>query len=235
MEYVKTSYLRREEIRHYKKPDVASVPIFKTYPLAERIPLPLDWSLEEARLSPLLQHRRSRRKFSAEPLPFEAISYMLWASQGVTASSGAHLLRTTPSAGALYPVETYVSVQNVEGLAKGIYHLDIARFELELLKPGNYGDDIAQACLNQQFLGKAGAVFIWSAMFRRNFCKYGDRGLRYIYMDVGHICQNLLLAAEANGSGACPVAAFFDEELNSILGLDGQQESALYLAGVGGL
>lgn len=233
IDYVETSQLRRKDIGTYKKPEISSVPPFKTYPLAERVPLPRDWSLVEARITPLLQNRRSVRKFSHTALPLQALSYMLWAGQGVTAAAGNHLLRTAPSAGALYPVETYISVQRVEGLKEGIYHLDIAGFELELLTPGNHADDIALACLNQHFLGKAAAVFIWSAMYRRNFCKYGDRGLRYIYMDVGHICQNVLLAAEANGCGTCPVAAFFDDELNSILGIDGQEEGALYLAGVG--
>lgn len=233
MEYVEETQLRRKDIDSYKKPEIPPAPPFKSYPLAERVALPRDWSLLEARITPLLQKRRSIRKFSNTILPLQAFSYMLWASQGITAAAGNHLLRTAPSAGALYPIETYISVQHVEGLKEGIYHLDVASFELELVKPGNHADDIALACLNQQFLSKAAAVFIWSAIYRRNLSKYGDRGLRYIYMDAGHICQNVLLAAEANGCGACPVAAFFDEEVNSILGIDGQKESVLYLAGIG--
>lgn len=158
---------------------------------------------------------------------------MLWAGQGVTAAAGKNLFRTAPSAGALYPVETYLSVQDVEGLAPGIYHFDVANFELELLKPGNHRDDVALACLNQQFLADAAVVFIWTAVYGRNFYKYGERGLRYIFMDAGHLCQNVLLAAEPTGCGGCPVAAFFDDELNQLLGVDDEEESGIYLAGVG--
>ncbi len=89
------------------------------------------------------------------------------------------------------------------------------------------------AAIHQEFLARAAAVFCWSAVFRRNMSKYGDRGMRYICMDAGHICQNLLLAATALGRPACPVAAFFDDELNAILGVDGEEEGALYLAAVG--
>ncbi|MCL2340729.1 MAG: nitroreductase family protein, partial [Proteobacteria bacterium] len=74
---------------------------------------------------------------------------------------------------------------------------------------------------------------IWTAVLRRNFHKYGDRGLRYVFLDAGHICENLLLAAGAIGGGGCPVAAFFDEEVDAIVGIDGEEETALYLASVG--
>ena len=96
-----------------------------------------------------------------------------------------------------------------------------------------YGNKVAEAALGQSFMAKAGLVFIWSAILRRNMSKYGHRGLRYIFMDAGHICQNLLLAAEALGLGACPVAAFYDDELNTLLGLDGAEESVIYMAAVG--
>lgn len=233
MQYMEAASLHRREIPHYKRPEIAAAPPLKRYSSAPRIPLPKNWQLKEARLSPLLQHRRSRRTFGKAPLALHSLAYMLWAGQGITASAGKHLLRTAPSAGALYPIETYVSAQNVEELPPGLYHLNVTDFELELILPGSQGDDVAFACLNQQFLADAAAVFIWTAIFRRNASKYGERGLRYVFMDVGHICQNVLLAAEATGSSGCPVAAFFDDELHHLLGVDGQEERAVYLAGVG--
>jgi len=225
--------LSRKDIRQYKRPEIAPVATFKRYPDAPRVVLPRNWMLKEARLSPLLQKRRSRRTFIQEPLSLQDLAYMLWAGQGITASAGNHRLRTAPSAGALYPIETYISAQNVEELPAGLYHFNAAEFELELITPGDQAEELALACLNQQFLAKAAVVFIWTAVYRRNGCKYGDRGLRYIFMDVGHICQNVLLAAEATGSNGCPVAAFFDDELNQLVGVDGKEESAVYLAGVG--
>ncbi|HFB83733.1 MAG TPA: SagB/ThcOx family dehydrogenase, partial [Thermodesulfatator sp.] len=80
---------------------------------------------------------------------------------------------------------------------------------------------------------RAPVVFIWSAIARRTMSKYGSRGIRYIFMDVAHICQNLLLAAQALGLGACPVGAFFDDEVNQLLGLDGLEETVVYMAPVG--
>ena len=137
------------------------------------------------------------------------------------------------AAGALYPVETYLAVRGVEAVPAGLYHFQPAEFVLERLQEGFSGDKVAAASLGQHFLADAGVVFIWSALLRRNFSKYGHRGLRYVMMDAGHICQNLLLAAEGLGLGACPVAAFYDDQLNDLLGLDGREESVIYLAGVG--
>jgi SagB-type dehydrogenase family enzyme len=233
LDYMRDTRLSRQQIRHHTRPAIEPAPLFKQYRTAPRVSLPRDWPLAEARLSPLLQHRRSRRTFARDPLPLDALAYMLWAAQGITALAGNHPLRTAPSAGALYPVETYVSIQNVADLPPGLYHFNVADFELELMRSGSQADDLATACLNQGFLTRAAAVLIWTAVYRRNASKYGERGLRYVLLDAGHICQNTLLAAEATGACGCPVAAFFDEELNKLLGLDGVEESAIYLAGVG--
>jgi SagB-type dehydrogenase family enzyme len=130
-------------------------------------------------------------------------------------------------------VETYLSIQNVASLAPGLYHFQPAEFALEKLRDGFAGKGVAEAALGQNFMARAGVVFIWSAILRRNFSKYGHRGLRYVMMDAGHICQNLLLAAEGLALGACPVAAFYDDQLNMLLGLDGEEESVIYLAAVG--
>lgn len=233
MQYLWSTMLSRRKIRDYKRPEIDPGDTFKTYPDAETVPLPNDWTLKEARITPLLQQRRSRRQFGEKSIALTDLAFMLWATQGVTAKAGKHLLRTSPSAGALYPIETYVVVNDVDDIAPGLYHFNVEKFSLELLQFGNFGEEIAIASLNQQFLSQAGVVFLWSSVFRRNATKYGERGLRYTFMDAAHICQNLLLAAEATGSNACPVAAFFDEELNDLLELDGEEESVIYLAGVG--
>jgi SagB-type dehydrogenase family enzyme len=124
-------------------------------------------------------------------------------------------------------------VQNVETIDAGLFHFQPAEFSLDKLSGEFSGNKVAEAALGQSFLAQAGVIFIWSAILRRNFSKYGHRGMRYILMDAGHISQNLLLAAEALGLGACPVAAFYDDELNALLGLDGTEESVIYLAAVG--
>ena len=205
---------------------------YKQYVDAEKVTLPTDWDMDRG-LRETLQYRRSCRQFGKSGLSVKDLSMLLWASQGITGRAGNYSFRTAPSAGALYPVETYLSVQNVETINAGFFHFQPAEFCLEKLSAEFFGNKVAKAALGQSFLAKAGVVFIWSAILRRNFSKYGHRGMRYILMDAGHICQNLLLAAEALGLGACPVAAFYDDELNELLGLDGTEESVIYLAAVG--
>lgn len=205
----------------------------KMYPQAEKISLPHDLGLLARDFGTLLRERRSHRRYSQELLTGREVAMLLWAAQGVTGRSGAALLRPAPSAGALYPLETYVAVEKVDQLERGLYHLDVGRFDLEWLSAVPLGREIAHAALEQSFLAEAAAIFLWSAVLRRNMSKYGHRGLRYILLDAGHLCQNLLLAAEAMGLAACPVAAFYDDELNDLLGLDGEEESILYLAAVG--
>jgi SagB-type dehydrogenase family enzyme len=233
IQYLQQSRHDRALIGGFRRPRIAPTGTFKHYPDAAILQLPTDWSLQEARITPLLQKRRSLRKFSNQPYSLADLSFMLWASQGVTARAGKHSLRTSPSAGALYPIETYLAIARVEGVEPGLYHLDTENFQLELVRPGFCGEDIALACLDQQFMSQAAVVFIWTAVFRRNFQKYGNRGFRYVLLDAGHICQNTLMAAEATGGGGCPVAAFFDEEMNRIVGVDGTEEATLYLAAIG--
>jgi SagB-type dehydrogenase family enzyme len=212
--------------------EIAPAPPIKQYPEAEKINLPTACGIDKS-LGEVLQGRRARRRFSDASLSMDDLGVLLWASQGITARAGNFFLRTAPSAGALYPVETYLSIQNVHQLTPGFFHFQPLEFCLERLSQEFEGRSVAAAALGQNFLEKAGVVFIWSALLRRNFSKYGHRGLRYVLMDVGHICQNLLLAAEALHLAACPVAAFYDDPLNRLLDLDGKEETVIYLAAVG--
>lgn len=208
---------------------------WKTYPGRRRIELPRPGDLRPGAsdLWAALGRRRSRRAFTGEAISPETLALLLWACQGITARQGPYLLRTAPSAGALYPFETYVSLQRVGGIEPCLAHFDPAGFALEVLAEGDHGRTLALAALAQGFLARASAVFVWTAVYPRAAWKYGDRALRYLGLDLGHVCQNLLLAAEALGLGACPVAAFFDREMNELLGVDGEEEFAYYLAAVG--
>ncbi|MBA3005958.1 MAG: SagB/ThcOx family dehydrogenase [Proteobacteria bacterium] len=232
-QYLENSRFDRTSIQNQQRPAIARVETFKRYPPASRIPLPRTWSLDEERITLLLQNRRSLRKYRSEPLNLEHFAFMLWASQGITGQAGSYLFRATPSAGALYPVETYISVHSVEGLDAGLYHFDVEHFALDRLTDQDKAEDVAQACLNQTFMSQAAAVFLWTGVFRRAMSKYGDRGMRYVLLDAGHICQNVMIAAEAVDCGGCPIGAFYDSELNQLLQIDGEEESILYAASVG--
>lgn len=212
-------------------------PPHKHYPEVPRIELPSPGTLPAgpSDLWQALHGRRSRRDFSANPLRLEDLALLIWACQGITARQGPHLLRTAPSAGALYPFETYVSVQAVEGLHPCLAHLHVPSFTLEVLGNENPGPGLAAAALGQGFVRRAATVFVWTVVLPRSAWKYGDRSLRYIGLDLGHVCQNLCLAAEALGFGCCPVAAFFDREVDGLLGVDGQDEFSYYMAAVGSL
>ena len=162
-------------------------------------------------------------------------SFLLWASTGVQRKEGGHEFRTAPSAGALYPVDTYVIAHRVEGAACGVYHYGVSGHLLEEVAPGDFRRDLARAALFQEFCSEAAAAFVWTAVFPRAKWKYRERAYRYVYLDAGHIAQNLALAAVGLGLGSCQVAAFFDDEMNDLLGVDGETESVIYMSVVGHL
>lgn len=230
--YLQETKFDRQALGRQARLSIEPAPPFKQYSDAEKVPLPTGWDKDRS-LRETLQYRRSFRRFGNRALSARDLAMLLWASQGITGRAGNFFFRAAPSAGALYPVETYLSVQNIDAIDAGLYHFQPAEFCLERLGAENIGKRVAEAALDQSFLARAGVVFIWSAVLRRNFSKYGHRGMRYVLMDGGHICQNLLLAAEALELGACPVAAFYDDELNALLNLDGSAESVIYLAAVG--
>lgn len=187
-----------------------------------------------ANLWQLLRDRRSKREYDAgRNLKKDLLSALLWATQGVTAKYGEFLFRTAPSAGGLYPVETYLFLRAVEGLEPGIYHFRAHVFDLEFLKKGDYSRELTDAALGQMIVMGAQVTFIWSAVVERSRWKYRQRAYRYIYLDAGHIAQNLYLAAEALGLGACAIGALFDDRVNNIIGVDGIEETVIYMATVG--
>lgn len=177
--------------------------------------------------------RRSVRDFQAKPIQKADLARLLWASQGITEQFRDGELRAAPSAGALYPVETYLVIQKVEGIEPGIYHYNVRQHELELLRKGDFSGQTAEAALEQEFLAEGAVVFIWTAVFARSGWKYRERAYRYIYLDAGHIAQNTALAAVALGLGSCQVAALYDDEVNALVGVDGEEESVVYMTVVG--
>lgn len=207
-------------------------PVYKTYPGAVVFELPPPVS-SPLPLADLLRSRKSTRRFDDGSLSLYNVSYLLWASTGIRETRGGHDFRTAPSAGALYPIETYLLVNSVEGLPRGLYHYRIKEHALELLKEGAYGVELAHAALEQDMCALAPVVFIWTAIFQRSKWKYGQRAYRYVYLDAGHIGENLALAAVSEGLGSCQIAATFDDEVNQILGVDGVEESVVYMSVVG--
>ncbi len=208
-------------------------PTFKRYETSRRVSLATPAVEGGIPLWQAMQDRRSRRNFTETPMSLSALSQLLWATQGVTGVAGDTLFRTAPSAGGLFPIETYLIVNRVDELESGLHHLFLPEWELEFLSAGSLGPALSSAALGQDMLSKAAVVFAWTAVIPRSAWKYEQRAYRYIYLDAGHICQNLYLACEALGLGCCAVGAFFDGEVNQILGVDGEAETAIYLAAAG--
>ncbi len=180
-----------------------------------------------------IAQRRSVREFSHSPIAFSDLSQLIWATQGITLKARGFDFRASPSAGALYPIETYLVVNRVEEIPPGLYHYHVKDARLILLKEGHFGPDLSRAGLGQEMLEEAGCVFVWTAIVGRSKWKYRERAYRYIYMDVGHIGQALYLAATALNLGCCTVGAFFDEEVDRVIGVDGENEISVYLGAVG--
>ncbi len=180
-----------------------------------------------------VKKRRSVRRFRAEALAERDLSLLVWAAQGVTESRSGYDLRTAPSAGALYPVETYLVIQDVKGFQPGVYHYDVRNHALDQLRAGDVREEIASAALDQDFLSRGSVVFIWTALFERSKWKYRERAYRYVYLDAGHIAQNVALGATSLGLASCQIAAFYDDEVNAVVGADGVEESAIFMTVVG--
>ena len=204
---------------------------------AEIIDLPGPESLEipSTDLRTAIERRRSIRTYAREPLSIEELSFLLWCTQGVQQVHGDQItLRTVPSAGARHAFETYLLVNNVEGLGPGVYRYLALTHRLQQVDPDpTVAHRITGACFDQQFILRSGVTFIWTAVPYRMTWRYGERGYRDLHLDAGHVCQNLYLAAEAVGCGTCAIAAFDDDAINGILGINGSDQFVIYLATVG--
>jgi SagB-type dehydrogenase family enzyme len=208
--------------------------IYKGGELIE-LPAPESLDIPAVDLRQAIERRRSVRKYSRTPLTLEELSFLLWCTQGIKeVIPGSATFRTVPSAGARHALETYLLVNNVDGLTAGLYWYSALRHGLILIDDGDrLADRLVAACLGQRFVAQSGGTFIWTASSYRMTWRYSERGYRYFFLDAGHVCQNLYLAAEAINCGVCAIAAFSDDAVNEFLQIDGEEQFSLYLATVG--
>ena len=218
----------RHQLNWEAKPD-----LYKEYPKAPKIELVSFEPTRTMSLDQTLKQRKSVREFQPKSISKGQLSYLLWASTGLQRVEDGYEFRTAPSAGALYPIETYVVANNVRTLEAGLYHYSIRTHQLEQLRQGDLRHQIAASALGQGMCAAASAVFVWSAVFERCKWKYGQRAYRYIYLDAGHIAENLALAAVSLNLGSCEIGALYDGQANAIIDLDGVEESVICMAVVG--
>lgn len=182
-------------------------------------------------LTEALVLRRSDRSYSQEPLSLSDVSQLLWSAQGVTNERG---FRTAPSAGATFPLEMYVMINNVSGMERGVYHYDPFGNTLEVVLSEDVSAALARASLSQSMISEGSIVLIFGAVFERTESRYGERGERYVYNEIGHASQNVHLQAAAMKLGTVVIGAYRDEEVENILQL-GDEIRVLYMMPVGKL
>lgn len=199
------------------------------------LPSPSLISIEDCNVREIIEARSSVRSYSDEHINLEELSYLLWCIQGVKkVVSGIASFRNVPSAGARHALETYIISNRVQGLDKGIYRFIAIGHKLEVIEiDNNVVREVKKACLNQEFVTESALVVVWSAVPYRMTWRYGDRGYRYLFLDAGHSCQNLYLSSESIGYGVCAIAAFSDENMNELIGIDGKDEFVIYVSAVG--
>ena len=182
-----------------------------------------------------IRNRKSRRVYTREAMTLDELSFLLWATQGIrTRMEEGHALRTVPSAGCRHALETYLCVNHVKGLLAGIYRYLPVEHQLLLVRADEKAPEkIVQAIFGQPYPGEAAVTFVWTAIPYRMEWRYSLAAAKVIALDAGHVCQNLYLACEAIGAGTCAIGADNQGMLDALLGVDGEEEFAIYVAPVG--
>jgi SagB-type dehydrogenase family enzyme len=201
------------------------------------LPKPQDIKVNRVDLRYAIENRRSIRSYSEEPLKLEELAWLLWATQGVrdiqATENRIRVMRNVPSGGSLHPFETYLIVNKVEGLKPGLYrYLAISHELLGLQEADNLHETISEYCGFQPWIKNGAVTFLWSFVPYRSVWRY-SWGAYKLFMEAGHICQNLYLAAEAVRCGVCAIGAFDLHRTHELLGIDDEDEILVYVASVG--
>ncbi len=230
--YTREGYEEWWKDRHYDRENRPET--YLSHPEAEiRVKLGKPERPESPDFWSILETRRSKRNFLPEPLSLNELNLLLWSSQGITADMGDYQLRTAPSSGALYPVETYLVVNHVEELKPGLYHLDVRDWTLEGLRLGDVREAGWRALRGQEMTRHAAVNVIWTAVMERCRAKYFERAYRYVWWDSGVISENFQLAATAMGLGSCAMGSWYDDLVHELLGIDGKEHFSVLTASVG--
>lgn len=201
-----------------------------------KLPEPDKKTVREPHIFSCIESRKSRRKYSPEPLSLAELSYLLWATQGVrkTFNHKTHALRTVPSAGARHPFETYLAVNHVDSLEPGLYRYLPFDNSLEYLGAvEDLENKLIEAALDQVFAGKCAVSFIWTVIPYRTEWRYTVKSSKIILLDAGHMAQNLYTACESIHCGTCAIGAYDQKKMDDLIGVDGEEEFTIYLSPVG--
>ncbi len=193
----------------------------------EKVKLPEPRYQSETSVEEALLKRRSIRSYKKDKLTLSEVSQLLWSAQGITAKWGG---RTSPSAGATYPLEIYIVVGDVSGLESGVYHYLSEEHAIEKILNKDVRKELTGAAWGQDYILFAPLNIVIAADYKRTTGRYGERGIRYVHNEVGHCGQNIHLQCEALGLGTVVIGAFSDERVKKILNI---KEEPQYIMPVG--
>jgi SagB-type dehydrogenase family enzyme len=207
---------------------------YKSFPGAPFLELPRVDAPAGPPIEQVIARRRSVREYAQRRVTLAELSRLLRDANGITDERDPTLaFRSAPSSGALYPVEIYPVVFAVDGVPAGVYHYDVRRHGLTLVRGGDVRREVFQAALAQDMILDCDVVLVLTGLWPRVQWKYVERSYRYILIEAGHVGQNVYLAATALGLGPCGIGAFFDDQLNRLLGIDDREEQTVYLLAIG--
>lgn len=244
-EWAQIDQVTSDQQQGLPRPDIQK-PIPPDALLIDLVP-PDQFTVGGAPVVDVIRERISHRYFTTEALTLEELSFLLWATQGVrdkvTEDGITYVMRTVPSGGNRHPIETYLSIHNVEGIQAGLYrYLPIDYRLVQQKVDPTLAEQVKQGSLNQNsatdqepyyFIKEAAVVFIWTAVPYRSEWRYHKAAAKLIALDAGHVCQSLYMAAGAIGAGTCAVGAFDQGKMNTLVEVDGEDEFVIYMAPVG--
>lgn len=217
--YSKDAYAEKTDQEQH----LPSIPALQPPKGTQTFPLPTDYEHlpMPATLLDLFTTRESRRKYQDKPLSLLELSFLLWSTQGVRRFAGRNhpvTFRNVPSAGSRHTFETYLFVNQVEGLKKAIYHYLPEHHELELWdERDDFDKELTDALCGQHFAASAPVLFVWASLPYRMEWRYGLKAAKYLLIDAGHVCENLYLACEAIGCGTCALGAYDQDRIDELL------------------
>lgn len=240
--FLKSNFDQFKNIKTDKMKGEPQPPIVKSYDSSTEIinlPKVTDEVLTNKNIYECIKDRRSTRFYADEAMSLEELSYLLWATQGITGTNKAGLtLRTVPCSGATHSFETYLFIMAVEGIKKGVYRYEPLEHRLLFMfEIDDINTRVDEITLEQPFVPnftkQAAVVFAWSTIPYRSEWKFDITAHKKILIDIGHVCQNLYLASESVGAGTCAIGIYDQKSIDNLLGLDGEEEFIIYLAAVG--
>ncbi|SPF36844.1 McbC-like oxidoreductase [Candidatus Sulfopaludibacter sp. SbA4] len=205
----------------------------KPFTDSPKIELPRQVPASTRSFDEVLFQRSTARGFAPQPIRLEQLAKVLIMSYGVNRSNEGTIFprpfRVIPSGGALYPLEIFLHAGKVDGLAPGLYHYDPEDHNLDVLRDRDESDRILPLFVQQDLARNAAAILFIAAVFGRTVFKYGDRGYRFVLLEAGHLAQNANLTAREMGLTTTNIGGYADRGVDRYLGLDGLNESAIYL------